>query len=135
MDRATGTLDHRGDDASACRANGWAAGTRLVGDEGYGPTIIEITAVGEHNILAKRLAHAGRAVRDDESSWVLYCRDWHEFVGEVPAPVPAGTTVVVTALPGHPRGTIRSGPDHGGMYRILMPDDKLAITVDFTVPE
>lgn len=23
--------------ASTCRANGWGVGTRLVGDEGYGP--------------------------------------------------------------------------------------------------
>lgn len=63
--------------ADACRRLGWTAGTRLVGDEGYGPTVIEITAIGERQILAKRISHNGK-VPDwtRENSWVLDCRVW-----------------------------------------------------------
>lgn len=39
-------------DAEVARANGWTVGTRLVGDEGYGPATIEITAIGRANVLA-----------------------------------------------------------------------------------
>lgn len=39
-------------DADVARANGWTVGTRLVGDEGYGPSTIEITAVGRDHVLA-----------------------------------------------------------------------------------
>lgn len=31
--------------ADVARRNGWVVGTRLAGDEGYGETIIEITAM------------------------------------------------------------------------------------------
>jgi len=64
--------------ASVCRENGWGVGTRLVGDEGYGPTVIEITALGEGTMLAKRISHNGHPVNARESSWALYCRDWKE---------------------------------------------------------
>ena len=56
--------------ADYCRRMGWGIGTRIVGDEGYGPTTITITAVGqERSILAKA---DGR----DESRWTLEHRDW-----------------------------------------------------------
>ena len=55
--------------AGYCRRMGWAPGTRIVGDEGYGPTTITITAVGQERILAKA---DGR----DESRWTLEHRDW-----------------------------------------------------------
>jgi hypothetical protein len=32
-------------DAQRCRKNGWGVGTRLIGDEGYGHTVIELTAI------------------------------------------------------------------------------------------
>lgn len=67
--------------ADICRLNGWGVGTRLAGDEGYGVTIIEITAVGEAAILAKALSHKGEPCCDwskKESAWVLWCRDWTE---------------------------------------------------------
>ena len=55
------------------------SGTRLVGDEGYGPTVIEITAVGDKRILARGLSHNGEPTRSPyEGSWVLYCREWSE---------------------------------------------------------
>ena len=67
-------------DAGQCRQNGWGVGTRLVGDEGYGDTVIELTAIGEEHILAKEISHDGE-VRDrslGESNWTLVCRDWRE---------------------------------------------------------
>lgn len=39
-------------DASIARAKGWMVGTRLIGDEGHGPSTIEITAIGRHHVLA-----------------------------------------------------------------------------------
>lgn len=39
-------------DAQTCSLNGWAVGTLLVGDEGYGPTVLRITAIGEESLLA-----------------------------------------------------------------------------------
>lgn len=57
--------------AVICRERGWGPGTRLVGDEGRGPHVIEITAVGEEQILAKNLTmQTGEGLRD------LSCRDW-----------------------------------------------------------
>ena len=55
--------------ADYCRRMGWGIGTRIVGDEGYGPTIITITAVGRVRLLAKA---DGR----DENTWTLGHRDW-----------------------------------------------------------
>ena len=46
--------------ADKCHRNGWVAGTRLVGDEGYGPTVIEITAVGRDGVLAVEISHNGK---------------------------------------------------------------------------
>lgn len=63
-------------DADTARRNGWTVGTRLAGDEGYGETIIEITAIGERAVLAKRISQDGRAVADWESMWTFTCRDW-----------------------------------------------------------
>ena len=63
-------------DADKCRRNGWIVGTRLVGDEGYGPTVIELTAIGETHILAKRISHNGKPEDGYEGNWTLDCRDW-----------------------------------------------------------
>lgn len=65
-------------DANVCRKNGWDVGTQLVGDEGYGPTVIEITAVGRSGILAVQLSHNGKPSSPHfiESSWTLRARDW-----------------------------------------------------------
>lgn len=75
------TLNNDLNPAEVCRRNGWGVGTHLAGDEGYGVTIIRITAVGERSILARPVSHDGKPVeahRDYESSWVLWCRDWTE---------------------------------------------------------
>lgn len=75
------TLHSKMNDAEICRANEWTPGTRLVGDEGYGPTVIELTAVGERHILAKTISHNGKyadRVNGEciEGHWTLTCRDW-----------------------------------------------------------
>lgn len=63
-------------EAETCRLNRWGVGTRLVGDEGYGPTVIEITAVGQFSILAKAVERSGQPIREREATWTLTCRDW-----------------------------------------------------------
>jgi hypothetical protein len=58
--------------ADLCKKNGWTVGTVLQGDEGFGPSTIVITAIGECTVLAKH-------VDDDkfgESTWDLSFRDW-----------------------------------------------------------
>ncbi len=65
-------------DADLCRSRGWGPGTRLVGNEGYGPTVIEITYVGEKLILAREVSHNGKPDVCDEALWTLSCRDWRE---------------------------------------------------------
>ena len=71
------TLNDRREPAEICREKEWPVGTMLVGDEGYGPTVIEITAIGEHAILAKVVSHNGRPRPACETLWTLSCRDWH----------------------------------------------------------
>lgn len=56
-----------------CELNGWHPGTRLIGDEGYGPCTIRITAIGESSILAVCESHGS-----SESTWTLKCREWEE---------------------------------------------------------
>lgn len=122
-DTVIATRNHRGSSAEVCRQNGWGPGTRLVGDEGYGPTVIEITAVGEHDILAKCIAHAEGAVEPHEGPWALWCRDWREATtDEVPQPLEVGLLVEGRDRPDL-RGTVVSGPDKHGTY-IVAIDDK-----------
>jgi hypothetical protein len=62
--------------ASTCALNGWTVGTVLVGDEGYGPEKIVITAIGEEHILARQIVDwRGDVVRSTERLWVLH-RNW-----------------------------------------------------------
>ena len=66
-------------DADTCRLNGWTAGTHLVGDEGYGPTVIRLTAIGEEAILARAVMLDGQPIPRHEATWTLACRDWREW--------------------------------------------------------
>lgn len=66
-------------DADVCRQNNWGPGTRLVGDEGYGPTVIEIRYVGESKIFAKAISHNHKVVNWGESIWTLSCREWKRW--------------------------------------------------------
>ena len=84
MSKATVTvkvMDNHRNDADIARENGWIPGTQLVGDEGYGPTVIEITAVGETHVLAKTISHDGKPPEwsDTEACWTFSCRDWKWF--------------------------------------------------------
>jgi len=62
-------------DADLCRRNGWTVGTRLVGDEGSGPTVIELTAIGTRGILAKAVSGPGSEFAF-EKPWTLRHREW-----------------------------------------------------------
>lgn len=73
------TLNDYRHPAEVCRERGWGPGTLLIGDEGYGPTIIEITGLGERLMLARTVAHDGAPLGyADEHSWCLHCRDWQK---------------------------------------------------------
>ena len=73
----TPTLNCR-NSADVCRANGWRPGTVLEGDEGHGPTVIVVTAVGEQRLLARAVSHDGEPVDGSEMAWTLHCREWRE---------------------------------------------------------
>ena len=73
------TLRDRRAPAIVCRERGWGPGTRIAGDEGYGETVIEITAVGEQRIMARMISHKGEISRwASENMWVLDGRDWRQ---------------------------------------------------------
>lgn len=68
--------------AKMCRENGWKVGDWLEGDEGYGPTVIELRYVGEHMIVAKELFHGGQRVRSREHGWTLALRSWRKLMSD-----------------------------------------------------
>lgn len=60
-----------------CDLNGWDVGTRLVGDEGYGPTVIRLTYFTEDGaLLAVTESRNGEPVSDREHFWTLQRREW-----------------------------------------------------------
>ena len=62
-----------------CDLNGWGIGTRLIGDEGYGPAIIEITHFTRNgSMLAICESRQGERVEESEHFWTLECREWSE---------------------------------------------------------
>jgi len=73
-ERGTREMSRHMSAAEVVRAMGWGVGTHLVGDEGYGPTTIQITAVGENEILARPVD----SKRFREGTWTLAHRDWKE---------------------------------------------------------
>lgn len=82
----------RARNADECRALGWLPGTRLAGDEGFGETVVEITALGEHEILAKTIIRRGVPEGDHhESTWCLDARDWRVVKAAEPRPDVAET--------------------------------------------
>lgn len=72
------TLNSRLTDAELCHENAWQVGTMLTGSEGYGPETIIITAIGEVNILARRLGTPMDKLRNDETNWTLKHRNWRK---------------------------------------------------------
>lgn len=66
-------------DVEKCKRNGWTVGTRLVGDEGHGPEIIEITAISETMVIAKMVQSARYGTSEEighENVWSLDNRKW-----------------------------------------------------------
>ena len=76
MTKTTKELSRTMHAAQVCRAMGWDVGTRIKGNEGYGESVIEITAIGEKRLLAKMISHKGQPENHGESTWTLACRDW-----------------------------------------------------------
>lgn len=68
----------RGPPAEVARALGWAAGTIVEGDEGFGMQRIRITALGERAMLAICVDHGDGVGSDHEGLWVLDQRCWVE---------------------------------------------------------
>ena len=97
--------------AQTCRDNGWTVGTRLAGDEGRGETVIEITAVGETHILAKRISHRGEPYNyAPEGTWVLDGRPWRAVPTSQPPqdraqPAPGATNPASASVDAHPGTT------------------------------
>lgn len=76
MSETTKELSRTMHPAQVCRSKGWDVGTRIKGDEGYGESVIEITALGEKRLLAKMVSHKGEPSARGETTWTLACRDW-----------------------------------------------------------
>jgi hypothetical protein len=72
-------------DAEQCRANGWKVGDRLMSDEGYGPTAIELTAIGESQITATVVSHNGVTPEQPEMVETLSGRTWRRLEDPLPA--------------------------------------------------
>lgn len=78
MTNATQMLRGR-TERETCSLNGWGVGTRLVGDEGYGPTVIEVTYFTQDGaMLAAVVSHRGKPAAEGERFWTLSCREWSE---------------------------------------------------------
>lgn len=63
--------------ADYCRRKGWAPGTKITGNEGYGPTVEKITAIGEETVLTKTLHKDGSC--SSEHIWTHTCRKWEKI--------------------------------------------------------
>lgn len=75
----TSTLNDRRYSAEICRKRGWTVGTKLIGNKFGELTVIEITAIGDREILAKRISDNGQPDFDSESMWNFSYRDWYVF--------------------------------------------------------
>lgn len=58
--------------ADFCREMNWDVGQTLIGHDVCGPSVIQITAIGERYVLAKTIFPDQRS----EITWVLNSRDW-----------------------------------------------------------
>lgn len=74
--------------AAFARRMGYAPGTVLVGNEGYGDTYLTITALGREKILAQ--AWSERHGHGYEKLWTLCYRDWQK-VDALPTEAARGT--------------------------------------------
>lgn len=58
--------------------NGWTIGDILEGDEGYGPDLIKITAVGEERFLCRWNYQKGNGWERESGQTTLKCRKWRK---------------------------------------------------------
>ena len=58
--------------------NGWTIGDILEGDEGYGPDLIKITAVGEERFLCRWNYQKGNGWERESGQTTLSCRKWRK---------------------------------------------------------
>ena len=66
--------------AAKCRKNKWTIGTYLYGNEGFGPEVIKITAIGEEAILARQITNRhGEKINTFEGHWDLFRRKWRKI--------------------------------------------------------
>lgn len=67
--------------ADLCKKNGWKVGDKLAGDEGYGVTVIRLTAIGNTQILAEQIEHnkCPRPEPFKEGNWTLLHREWKKI--------------------------------------------------------
>jgi hypothetical protein len=63
-------------EAETLRLNGWGIGDILEGDEGYGPSRIVITAIGEETFLCRWDYKCTGVFGDESGNTTLSCRDW-----------------------------------------------------------
>ena len=56
--------------------NGWTIGDILEGDEGYGPSLIKITAIGEELFLCRWDYRKGGGWQPESGQTTLSCREW-----------------------------------------------------------
>ncbi|MGU3387192.1 hypothetical protein ACLBYG_21970 [Methylobacterium sp. D53M] len=76
---APSTLNDFRPAADICRERGWFAGTKLIGDAGFGPIMIEVTKLGERVMLAKVVSINGEPPSyGNDRAWTLGHRDWRE---------------------------------------------------------
>lgn len=66
-------------DYEICQKNGWDVGTRLVGDEGWGPDVIEIRYLSPSIVVCRLvLPHNPNHPKGSDAPWTLQCRNWQK---------------------------------------------------------
>lgn len=83
---APGPMRRGRTERETCDLNGWGIGTRLVGDEGYGPTVIRLTYFTEKGgLIAVAESRNDQPSNESESFWTLRNREWRVFGSDTDA--------------------------------------------------
>lgn len=81
--RETAAMKRGRTERETCDLNGWDVGTRLVGDAGYGPTVIRLTHFTvDGELLAVTESRDGEPVNEGEQFWTLSSREWTPTGGD-----------------------------------------------------
>ena len=75
--------------------NGWNIGDTLEGDEGYGPDLIKITAVGEERFLCRWNYQKGNGWERESGQTTLSCRKWRKVFSVNVRCAPTGAVEVM----------------------------------------